>query len=271
MMPTPRVSRAIKRRIHDALAVCGLEVVRDKSRLRLRRRFYLGANYLKDIGRIAGGAKNIRTCIDGGAHWGETALALADAFPRATIYSFEPEKDNYQALLAACACRRIVPVPMALGESTADGTFIVNEDSQTGSLLAAARDSGKYVHDPAGMRPAATETVPVVALSDWAAQNGVDSIDLLKLDLQGYELKALEGSRSLLGRKKILFIYLEVNFVPAYDGQAPLGALYDYCTSMGYRLVGLYPNEFNASKFHYRCGGDLLFVLEDLSAFARGA
>jgi hypothetical protein len=156
---------------------------------------------------------------------------------------------------------------MALGDATTTGTFIVNKDSQTGSLLIAAPESGKYVGDPGMMRPVSTETVRITALSDWARENNVVAIDLLKLDLQGYELKALKGSRSLLGRKKIRFIYLEVNFIPAYEGQASLAELYEYCTGMGYRLVGLYPTEFNARRFHYRCGGDILFVLEDLNAF----
>jgi FkbM family methyltransferase len=266
------IVRTVKRSIHIMLAFCGFEVARKDDKIILRRCYYIGSNYLSDIGKIIGSAKNVRICIDGGAHHGETALLFSDAFPEATIYSFEPEQNNFLSLTQTISsCKRIIPVNKALGETTAFETFIVNQGSQTGSLLVASQGSEKYVDDPRVMRPVSKERVSTVALQDWVKENAIDSIDLLKLDLQGYELKALEGAKSLLSSKRILFVYLEVNFVPAYEGQATLTALYDYCTNFGYRLVGLYPSEFNAHQFHYRCGGDLLFVLEDLTGYNKKA
>lgn len=264
------IIRSAKRNIHAFLAFFGFELYKNNSKLKLRRRFYIGSEYLSDISSIVGGSKNIYICVDGGAHDGETAQLFANAFPQSMIYSFEPEKKNFLALLeTVSSCKRIIPINMAIGADTDVGTFVVNMGSQTGSLLTADQSCGKYVFDPMIMQPASTEEVSIVALQDWVKTKEIHSIDLLKLDLQGYELKALEGARSLLSSQRILFIYLEVNFVPAYEGQAKLTELYDYLTNFGYRLVGLYPSEFSAQYFHYRCGGDLLFVLEDLQGYKK--
>lgn len=271
-MTTGNIVRTMKRSIHLMLAFCGFEAFRENAKIKLRRRHYIGSDYLSDISKIIGSKKNVHVCIDGGAHHGETALLFANAYPEAKIYSFEPDNNNFLSLKKTVSyCKRIIPINMGIGDSTAFGMFISNEGSQTGSFLTASQESEKYVEDPKVMRPVSTEKVSIITLDDWVKSNSIGLVDLLKLDLQGYELKALEGAKSLLSNKRILFIYLEVNFVPAYEEQATLTELYDYCTSFGYRLVGLYPSEFNASHFHYRCGGDLLFVLEDLKEYKKKA
>jgi len=263
-------ARKMKRAGRRILNTLGYETVRTESGIALRKRRAIGSDPLADISSIAGGADKLAVIIDGGGHQGESALLYADVFPGATVFSFEPEKSNFRTLCGnVSSCGRIVPVKLALGEETGTETFVVTADSQTGSLLSPAPGSGRYVQDPRSVQRTSTESVNVAALSDWVQKNDVGAIDLLKLDLQGYELKALKGARSLLSGGRILFLYLEVNFVAAYEGQATLTELYDYCTGSGYRLVGLYPSEFDGRQFHYRCGGDVLFVLEDLKRFDR--
>jgi len=51
--------------------------------------------------------------------------------------------------------------------------------------------------------------VPVVTLDDLAAQHGLSSIDYLKLDLEGHELEALKGAKTLLQQNKIRAICFE--------------------------------------------------------------
>jgi hypothetical protein len=63
-------------------------------------------------------------------------------------------------------------------------------------------------------------------------------IDILKLDLQGYELEALRGATTLLPRVKTITV--EVEFVPLYNGQ-PLFGDVDVCLRQaGFRLLNLY-------------------------------
>lgn len=263
-----KYSRSIKRFLNNWAAFLGYEFIREDGKILIKKRHYIGGDYLKDIKFIlkkCTGNNDVKCCIDGGAHQGETSLALVDAFPEAIIYSFEPEPDNFKVL-----CKNtngysgIRPLNLALGEANQVVTFYKNYDSQTGSLLAGTDSCAKYVDEPKKMQLLDKLNVKMVTLDNWAENNRITSIDLIKLDLQGYELNALIGANKLLTSKKVTFLFFEVNLVPSYENQSQLSALYEYATKVGYRLVSLYPSEFNARTFHYRCGGDLLFVLEDL-------
>ena len=72
----------------------------------------------------------------------------------------------------------------------------------------------------------------VVSISD------IKKPALLKMDVQGFELTALEGCSEYLN----LFehIYVECSFVELYEGQALAYQIIEYLNKFGYRLSGVY-------------------------------
>jgi hypothetical protein len=70
----------------------------------------------------------------------------------------------------------------------------------------------------------------------------------LKLDAQGYELRILDESRTLVERLAIPLIYTEVCFVRIYEGQPIFPEIYQYLFERAYRLVWLYETSF---RTHY--------------------
>ena len=52
--------------------------------------------------------------------------------------------------------------------------------------------------------------VPVVTLDQFVAENAVNAVDLLKIDVEGFEMNVIEGSQTKLG--EISFILLENQF-----------------------------------------------------------
>ncbi|MBM3210857.1 MAG: FkbM family methyltransferase [Deltaproteobacteria bacterium] len=263
-----KYNRKLKRHIQKAAALLGYEFIKADGKIVIKKRQYIGGDYLTDIRFIlkkCTGRNDLKCCIDGGAHRGETSLALVDAFPQAIIYSFEPEPENFKVLCQNTeSYAGIRPLNLALGEANQFVTFYKNYDSQTGSLLAGADSCTKYAEKAEQMQLLENIDVEMTTLDDWAETHNISSIDLIKLDLQGYELNALIGAKNLLKNKRVTFLLIEVIFVPAYKNQSQLAELYEFVTQMGYRLVSLYPSEFNARSFHYRCGGDMLLVLEDI-------
>src|SRR5229473_2133012 len=81
---------------------------------------------------------------------------------------------------------------------------------------------------------------PVDRLDDFCREHDVRTIDLLKLDCQGYEGNVLLGANEMLKRGGIRSIYTEVSFRAIYQGQALFEDICRELSSHGYRLVDLY-------------------------------
>ncbi len=253
--------KRLKRTVRRAIEVLGYEVDQCPfgGAYALHRKVELGFNHVDDVRKILGGKC---LCIfDVGAHYGQTALRYADAFPSATIYSFEPDGQSYSRLCRlASACLRIKSTNAAVGETNGEATFFVNKFSQTSSLLKTSEVAREYLIHRDQMDLQATTTVPVLTLDRFCAERGITRIDLLKIDTQGYELKVLEGARKLITSSAVPLIYLEVCFVPYYEDQPLFQDVYEYLYDHDYRLVGLYESGFRTH--YYRVGGNALFVLE---------
>ena len=79
--------------------------------------------------------------------------------------------------------------------------------------------------------------IPARRLDDVAAEAGIDSLDLLKLDCQGAELRVLRGAPGLLQRTR--FVRTEVMFEPIYHGGALFHEVHALLRSHGFTLVRL--------------------------------
>ena len=64
-----------------------------------------------------------------------------------------------------------------------------------------------------------------------------ERIDLLKIDVEGYEIKVLEGALGSLSQKKIKFIYLETGLDDRFNS---IQELIDYLHPKGYMPYAIY-------------------------------
>ena len=233
---------------------------------RLLKRLGLGSDPLADAATILDG--RVACVFDVGAHVGQTAARLLTAFPKARIYSFEPDPRSFAALREfASTTKRIEAVNAAVGDTDGEATFFVNQFDQTNSLLPGDPHAGQYLLDAGGLTPRAELTVPVLTLDRFCAAHGVDRIDVLKLDAQGYELRVLDGARELLGRTAVPLIYVEVCFVRFYDGQPLFPDIYRHLFERGYRLVWLYESSFHTH--FYALGANAVFIHESIGERSR--
>jgi FkbM family methyltransferase len=260
----------LKSRIIDLMSRAGYDVQKAPGSFppyRLLKRLRLGRDPLDDIGTILDG--RVRCVFDVGAHVGQTAARLASAFPTARIYSFEPDPRSFAALQAATArsAGRVDAVNAAVGDAEGHAAFFVNRFDQTNSLLKAAPGASQYLLDTTGLTPKAEITVPVMTLDRFCADRGIDRIDVLKVDAQGYELRVLDGARSLLSRVAVPVIYLEVCFVRIYEGQPLFPDIYRYLFDRGYRLVWLYESSFHTHL--YALGANAIFIHESIGVRAQ--
>jgi len=87
-------------------------------------------------------------------------------------------------------------------------------------------------------RLAAATAVEIAPLDAFVGPADLTAPALLKLDVQGFELAALEGCASLLDR--FAAIYVECSFVPLYADQPLADEVLEHLRVGGFRLAGAY-------------------------------
>jgi FkbM family methyltransferase len=205
-----------------------------------------------DMQRLLGAEP--RVIVDGGAHHGVVSRRFHALFPAATVYSFEPQSDTFRHLVENTrAYPAIRPQNLALSEEAATLRLFTNAFSATSSCSPASEAGREYF--PGLTDPVGVEEIRAVRLDEWCAEQGVGSIDLLKLDLQGHELKALRGAEGVLDSVKL--VYTEVEFVPIYQENALFHEVADFLYGKGFSLLQLYDL---TSKQGQLVWGDAVFI-----------
>ena len=199
---------------------------------------------------------SIHTVIDGGGYHGDVALQLAEMFPNATVYSFEPSATSFSILTANVKGNsRIIPVRNGLSSAKKRATLFVNAQDSTNSLSPVGE--GGRTYQSWQTANVGSEEVNLVTLDAWAAENNVNDIDLLKLDLQGHELHALRGAEQTL-KSKVKLIYTEVEFVRVYEENCLMFEMEGYLRSLDFELFQLY-NITSGNDGQIVCG-DAIFL-----------
>jgi hypothetical protein len=89
-----------------------------------------------------------------------------------------------------------------------------------------------------GTNEVGVETVDLARLGECVSVTQIESPALLKLDVQGYELSALQGCEDVLPRFD--WVYVECSFVELYSGQAVADDVIVWLRQRGYGLAGVY-------------------------------
>jgi FkbM family methyltransferase len=143
-----------------------------------------------------------RIVIDGGAHLGAWAAIASSLFPGARLHLVEPQPACRLALERLAAERRFLFHPCALSDRSGTAQLYSEEpeNPSTGAHLVLNQDGSP-----------ATVDVPIRTLEElFAAEIRRDDRPLLKLDLQGHELRALQGGSALLPAIEV--VITEISF-----------------------------------------------------------
>lgn len=134
--------------------------------------------------------------LDIGANLGQFSLTLAHLCPEARIDSFEPNPGVF-GLLTKNATDRMRCFNYALGPQTADHEFF-HEPNRSGV--------GSFFRENAGSQDK-VEAITVHVLHDPAEVTGRHEYDLVKIDVEGFELEVLGA----LGGIRTEYLYIEVS------------------------------------------------------------
>jgi len=128
--------------------------------------------------------------IDAGAWIGD--FSAYAAVKGATCYAFEPTPDIFDMLQKTAALNplgAIVPVQAGLGDSEGELTFYVATDI--------SRSEGNRFTPAAGKVPIKAR---ITTIDDFVRERGLERVDFIKADIEGFERNMLRGAQETLRR-----------------------------------------------------------------------
>jgi FkbM family methyltransferase len=168
---------------------------------------------------------------DIGANVGTWTCLAKSIFPRAVVEAFEPldtQQPGFSKWTAGLADVHLHQV--ALGPREGPVTLEVTDFADATSVLALSAEGRRTFN----VSPASRREVPMATLDGLVASGRVRPPDLIKLDIQGYELEALRGAEQCLGLARA--VICEVSFRPFYEGQVLFGEMLAHLGARGFRL-----------------------------------
>jgi FkbM family methyltransferase len=173
---------------------------------------------------------DIKVIYDIGAHVGTWSLLAKAIYPSAEIHGFEPMLQHRGEFLTNFAdMKDVVLHSVALGSTNAAATFHVANSVSSSSVLPLAEAADGF-----GLKEVGQFSVELHRLDDYRATHRMKLPDMIKLDVQGYELEALRGGEQCLRAAQAAL--MEVSFVEIYRGQPLFADVVRYMADVGFQL-----------------------------------
>ncbi|HEY0863824.1 MAG TPA: FkbM family methyltransferase [Lacunisphaera sp.] len=183
--------------------------------------------------------------FDVGAHRGDWARMAADVLPQGRIDSFEVVPSTYEKLRRGCAQLPNVTLHnLGLGETAGTVQFAVAEhrDELTSGVVGVHGELHKFEFTRVPCR--------VTTGDRFCAEQGIERIDFLKIDVEGMEPLVLRGFAGMLAAGRIgalQFEYGQVNLGARFF----LGDFYELLAPYGMRIGKIYPNYVDFRDYHF--------------------
>ncbi len=171
--------------------------------------------------------KDANEVVIAGSHIGLTALYARTAMKRlgSRVHTFEPiahlydvSQKNFQL---NAGLGEIVLSRMALGDT--DGEVTMTQDRIRSRIVDTSKTASTI----------STEVVPITTISHYCTEKSIESLDLILLDVEGYEYNALKGMEEILSKKPPRDIIYEIS-LPKKDNLAVAHRLDAYMKTFGY-------------------------------------
>lgn len=208
----------------------------------------MGVDPIWDMQRLA--ARHgfaVRQIFDVGAHVGVMSQEFLTGFPEARVHAFEPHPNSF-ACLAQLKSERLSTHKLALSDAPGEGRFFVYSDvvDPTEAVAASMNNSlveqrqfglvaGQYSH---------SITVEKSTVDLVCQEEGIEALDLLKVDTEGHEREVLAGAAETLAERGVRFVFVEFETLLPIEGAVggALAPCAELLEPLGFRMVATYQN-----------------------------
>ncbi|MFZ1220705.1 MAG: FkbM family methyltransferase [Chthoniobacterales bacterium] len=212
----------------------------------------LGISPFSDMRKFVS-AQSAPVILDVGANEGQSIARFKKTFPSSTIHSFEPGRAAFQRLSEDA---RVYPGVhlwnCAVGASAGNQVLFENTNTDMSSF---------FPLSGAGWGKVERESlVEMTTIDNFLKTNGIEKVDILKSDTQGYDFEVLKGAEETMQANRIGLIYFEFIFSDMYEKLPPFDRVFRHLIDRNFALVSIY-------DFHHQdqvaSFADMLFVNRD--------
>lgn len=191
--------------------------------------------------------------FDCGANIGFVTHQFKKNFPNATIHAFEPNPSIFDKLNKHYEKSKMIKCHnIGIADQNGELLFNINKNSGTSSFLS----PNEYHTSNMASKSISPTSVPVATISKIMSDEKLNHIDILKLDIEGFEIKAMEGIPNIA--EKVSLVLTEVNLIPTYENQPLIEDITLFLRSKGFHIYNFYG--INENKHRQANITNLLFM-----------
>ncbi len=189
--------------------------------------------------------------IEAGAASGTDTLWFSQTFPKGRIFAFEPLTISFNKTLQRVAnCDNVEVYNVALGPTESTEELYVSSNRVSSSLL---KPTGHIQFHPR-ISFENKSTVRTINLDNFLKDQQVKQVDLMWLDMQGYEHNVLSHSLETLSKTR--YLYSEVSLKEMYANSVLYDEFKSWLKERGFEVL----HEF----LYWEDMGNVLFYNENL-------
>jgi FkbM family methyltransferase len=196
-----------------------------------------GQDVFSDINRLSlAWNYQIKCLFDVGANDGATAIAALSHFNEARIFAFEPHPLTFATLRENVSGPRFQAFNIAFGDKQGEAELFSYDNNKINSLVPDARYAMRFGKKGNPIK------ISISTIDDFCAAHCIATIDVLKIDTEGFDLSVMRGAAGKLARREVRFVYTEFNDIFEQPGRTG-GALFPICDflyPLGFRFVAAF-------------------------------
>lgn len=161
--------------------------------------------------------------FDIGSNIGYYAL-LASRYTK-KVYAFEPDPRNFPGLkknIELNNCINIEPYNLAVSDRESEIDFLIDSEYCNRSRIATSTQKNQK---------AQTIKVKAISVDDFVSKKGINSVDVIRSDVEGYEYFIIKGAKKTIKKHKPkMFLEIHPQLIREYGGDVEefLNTLKDY-------------------------------------------